>query len=201
MGASTRSPEVAVVLAGGKSSRLGRDKAAVVLDGQALLARAAGLAGRFCPTVAVSGRDPSALVPGLPWFLDETPGLGPMGGIVTALERYRTPCLVLSCDLPLLDKATVETLLAAWREKPQDAVMTTFLQVETGFIEALVSVYEPEAANVLRRANEEGCRKLSRAIPESLRHHVPYSVRDALPFFNVNTPDDLERIRRSNFGD
>ena len=117
-----------------------------------------------------------------------------MGGIITALERYRKPCLVLSCDLPLLDEATVERLLAAWRARPAGTVLTTFKQAETGFIESLVAVYEPEAAPVLRQAKEEGCRKLSRAIPAALRHCVIYSVRDGRPFFNVNTPADLAEI-------
>ena len=51
-----------------------------------------------------------------------------------------------------------------------------------------------EAAPVLRLAKEEGCRKLSRAIPAALRHCVIYSVRDGRPFFNVNTPADLAEI-------
>jgi len=194
MDASATSPEVAVVLAGGKSRRLGQDKAAVQVDGLPMLERMVELARRFCPVVAVSGRDPSPLVNGLTWFLDLEPGLGPMGGIITALDRYQKPCLVLSCDLPLLDEATVERLLAAWRTRPANTVLTTFEQAETGFIEALVAIYEPEAAAVLLRAKEEGCRKLSRAIPAALRHCVIYSVRDRRPFFNVNTPSDLAEV-------
>ena len=194
MPASATSPDTAVILAGGKSLRLGRDKAAVEIEGQPMLARMVALASRFCPTVAISGRDPAPLVTGVPWFLDEAPGLGPMGGIITALERFRTPCLVLSCDLPLLDAGTLETLLEALRVRPVHAVLTTFEQTETGFIEALVSVYEPEAAALLRRANEEGCRKLSRAIPAACRHCVPYSVKESRPFFNVNTPAELAEI-------
>lgn len=159
-----------------------------------MLARMVELAGRFCPVVAVAGRDPGPLVPAVPWFLDAEPGLGPMGGIITALERFRTPCLVLSCDLPRLGAPTLKKLLEAWRCKPAGAVMTTFEQAETGFIEALVAVYEPEASALLRRANEEGCRKLSRAIPAALRHCVVYRVKDGAPFFNVNTPDDLAEI-------
>jgi molybdopterin-guanine dinucleotide biosynthesis protein A len=191
-------PEVAVVLAGGKSSRLGQDKAALCIDGKPMLARMIELAGRFCPVVAVSGRDPSAVAPGVPpdvpWFLDEDPGHGPIGGILTALTRFGAPCLVLSCDLPLLDEATLEALLDAWRNRPAHAVMTTFEQAETGFIEALVAVYEPQAAPILRAAMKEGCRKLSRAIPAALRHSVVYSVADGGAFFNVNTPADLAQI-------
>jgi len=126
MDESATSPDVAVILAGGKSRRLGQDKAAVQVDGLPMLARMVALARRFCPVVAVSGRDPSALAPGLTWFLDQESGIGPMGGIITALERYQKPCLVLSCDLPLLDESTVERLLEAWRARPSWAVMTTF---------------------------------------------------------------------------
>lgn len=194
MGASPKAPDAAVVLAGGRSSRMGRDKAAITLGGAPMLLRMVALARRFCPVVAVSGRDPSALVPDVPWFPDQTPGLGPIGGILTALERFGAPCLVLSCDLPLLDEATLARLLAAWRDRAPGSVMTTFLQQETGFIEALVSVYEPEAAPLLREALAEGCRKLSRAISPKRRHCVEYSVKDARPFYNVNTPEELARL-------
>jgi molybdopterin-guanine dinucleotide biosynthesis protein A len=194
MDASATTPEVAVILAGGKSRRLGQDKAAVQVDGLPMLKRMVDLARRFCPVVAVSGRDPSPLANGVAWFLDHEPGIGPMGGIITALERYQKPCLVLSCDLPLLDESTLEKLLIAWRTRPTSAVLTTFEQAETGFIESLVAVYQPEAAAILRHAKEEGCRKLSRAIPAALRHCVVYSVRDGRPFFNVNTPADLAEI-------
>jgi len=190
-----RGPEAAIVLAGGKSRRLGRDKAAVAVGGTPLLARMVSLARLFCPTVAVAGRDPSPLVGDAPWFLDEIPGLGPMGGIITALERYKCPLLVLSCDLPKLDEKTLETLMDAWRLKPGHAVMTTFLQQDTGYIEALVSVYEPQAAPLLKDAAREGCLKLSRAVPPGLRHHVPYIPDPSGPFFNVNTQEDLSRLR------
>ncbi|GFK95662.1 putative molybdenum cofactor guanylyltransferase [Fundidesulfovibrio magnetotacticus] len=187
-------PPAAVILAGGQSRRLGRDKAAVLMEGRTLLERAVALAGNFCAEVAVSGRDPGPL-PGVScWFLDERPGNGPMGGILTALERFRAPCLVLSCDLPFLDRSTLGTLLAAWRTRPPHALMTTFAQIETDYIEALVSVYEPGAADVMRRALDQGQRKLSRAFPPALRHDVPYTVANARPFFNVNTPEELRQV-------
>lgn len=198
MGASGTAPEnapgVAVVLAGGQSRRLGRDKAAVLVDGRPLLERMTGLAGRLCPVVAVSGRDPGPLSGVADWFLDDMPGNGPIGGILTALERYGVSCLVLSCDLPFLDQATLETLLAAWRAKPAHCVLTTFEQIETGYIESLVGVYEPGAAPILREALENGVRKLSRTIPANLRHTVRYRVRDSRPFFNVNTPAELRQV-------
>ena len=165
------------------------------MDGQPLLARMSVLARRFCSQVVVCGRDPGHLSPGLPWFLDDTPGLGPLGGIITTLKRINASCLMLSCDLPHLDAATVEKLLDAWRTRPPGTMLTTFLQQETGFIEALVAVWEPQALPLLLAANEKGCRKLSRTIPAALTHCVPYSLQDAHPFFNVNTPEDLDKMR------
>ena len=58
MDASATAPDTAVILAGGKSLRLGQDKAAVRVEGLPMLARMVELARRFCPVVAVSGRDP-----------------------------------------------------------------------------------------------------------------------------------------------
>jgi molybdopterin-guanine dinucleotide biosynthesis protein A len=186
----------AMVLAGGKSRRLGRDKVCESVGGQSMLARTAALAGRFCRQVWVSGRDPATLGLDLPWMPDDEPGLGPMGGIVTCLRRLGTPLLVLACDLPLLREDVVRALLTAREERPAAAVMTTFLQQETGFIESLVAVYEPEALPLLKAAAGRRELKLSQAVPPERRHHIPYGPERAEVFFNVNYPADLQRLRR-----
>lgn len=190
-------PQWAVILAGGKSLRLGQDKAALDVDGKPLLARMVELAERCCANVCVSGRDPAPFGIQVPWCADQTQGLGPIGGIMTALERFATPCLVLSCDLPFLNGSTLRRLLEAWRTKPPHAAMTTFEQAETGFIEALVAVYEPSALPILRTAAANGCFKLSRAIPRELRHCVIYTAEENHPFFNLNTPCELETLQKT----
>ncbi len=190
-------PEWAVILAGGKSLRLGQDKAALIMGDKTLLARIAELAGQFCPNLCVSGRDPAPLGVMATWCPDQTQGLGPIGGIMTALERFAAPCLVLSCDLPFLDGPTLMRLLAAWRDKPPHAVMTTFEQAETGFIEALVAVYEPTALPVLKSAVANGCYKLSRAIPKELRYCHVYTEGENQPFFNLNTPCELQTLQKA----
>jgi len=186
-------PVAGVVLAGGKSSRLGLDKAEVLFRGVNLLDRAVAVVQSVVSEVWIAGRCPVGWVG--PWLQDEQPGLGPLGGILTALRAIRKPLLVISCDLPLLGPATLEQLLATRREQLTDQVMTTFWQKETGFIEALVAVYEPEAEPLLEAARANGIYKLSRAIPFEKRLHIPYSQVDALPFFNVNYPADLALLR------
>ncbi|EGY26412.1 molybdopterin-guanine dinucleotide biosynthesis A-like protein [Desulfovibrio sp. A2] len=197
---------VGVVLAGGLSTRLGQDKTRLHLHGEAapdMLARTAALlrsvtgevwiscrGGRPCP-VATTGVDG-------PYYRlnDEVEGMGPFGGVITALRVAQGPVLVLSCDLPFMERAVLERLLARRAVRRPGTVMTTFRQTETGFIESLVAVYEFEALPLFRQALEDGERKLSRVVPPDLREHIPYSVQDALPFFNINYPADLEMARR-----
>lgn len=204
MSAPARETLTGLVLAGGRSTRLGQDKVVLPLNGQSLLARTAGLAARFCPRVVVSGRDPAELGadlgPGLgqtlDWLPDDEPGHGPMGGILTGLTHLGGPLLVLACDLPLLDEATVARLVEHRGSRPPGTVITTFLQSATGFIEPLVAVYEDLARPHLAAALAAGERKLARALPEAARHLIPYGPEEAHVFFNVNYPADLAVLSR-----
>ncbi len=187
-----------IIMAGGLSRRLGRDKVRLAVHGEGMpdmLERTGQLLARHTDDVLVSartGRDagPYRLIP------DLVEGLGPFGGIYSVLHATREPLLVLSCDLPFMDDATLETLLQARAARPPHALMTTFLQEETGFIEALVAVYEPACLPYFEAARAEDERKLSRVIPPALRAQVPYGAAEALPFFNVNYPADFELARR-----
>ena len=197
MNGPARGP-LGVVLAGGKSSRMGRDKAWLTFFGQPMLCLVADVLARVTGEILVSGRDPAVFGLDAPWLADEAAGLGPAGAVLTVLAASRRPCLVVSCDLPFLDEACLVRLLDAWTRRPDGALMTTYRIVETGYIESLVAVYQPEGEVLLRRSLARGERRLSAIFPEGLRHHVDYSRGDgpvARAFFNVNSPPDLERAR------
>jgi molybdenum cofactor guanylyltransferase len=187
-----------LVLAGGKSSRMGRDKAGLTFFGQPLLCRVADVLSRVTGDVFVSGRDPAVFGLDLPWLPDEIPGQGPAGGVLTVLAAVHRPCLVVSCDLPFLDEGTLRRLVAAWRGRAGHVLMTTYRIVETGYLECLVSVYEPEAVPLMREHLARGERRLSAMFPEDRRVDLEYSCADASlarAFFNINAPPDLMRAR------
>ena len=93
---STRQDLTGFILAGGKSSRMGRDKALLDWHGRTLLEHMVDLISSVTNNVHVVGRDP------LP---DRLPGRGPLAGIATALEISGTDTnLVVAVDLPLLTK-------------------------------------------------------------------------------------------------
>ncbi len=191
---------IGVVLAGGRSTRLGQDKVRLRLpgDGRDMLARTVDLLAARTDGVVVSCRRSSAIAEsgGLRVIPDDEDGLGPLGGVQSALRALREPILVLSCDLPFMDEATLRRLLVARNARPAEAVLTTFQQVETGYIEALVAVYEPACLPFFEEARSKGLRQLNLVIPEAFQARISYTRAEARPFFNINFPADLERARR-----
>ena len=173
-----------IVMAGGLSSRMGRNKLRLSIhgDGKDMLERTVELLGGFTDDVFVSCRAPE--------------DAAPFGGVYSALRRLQKPVLVLSCDLPFMDGPTLRRLLDAREARLPGTIMTTYQQEETGFIEALVAVYEPACLPWFDAAWKQGIRKFSVVIPEELRTHVPYARSEALPFFNINYPADFEIARR-----
>ena len=183
---------IGVVLAGGRSTRLGQDKVRLRLpgDGRDMLARTADLLAACTDGVVISCRAPDAgeetlALPGIRSIPDAESGLGPLGGVWSALRELRQPILVLSCDLPFARGA-----------RPPETLMTTFQQAETGFIEALVSIYEPACLPFFEEARARNLRQLNLVIPEKLQSRVVYTRAEALPFFNINFPGELEQARR-----
>ena len=193
---------IGVVLAGGRSTRLGQDKVRLRLpgDGRDMLARTADLLAACTDGVVISCRAPDAgeetlALPGIRSIPDAEPGLGPLGGVWSALRELRQPILVLSCDLPFMDMPTLRRLIDARGARPPEALMTTFQQAETGFIEALVSIYEPACLPFFEEARARNLRQLNLVIPEKLHSRVVYTRAEALPFFNINFPGELEQAK------
>lgn len=107
-------PYDGIVLAGGGSTRLGRDKTRVDVGGRTALDRVLA-ALRGATEVIVVGRRRPVHAPGMPlqWSSEDPPGGGPAAGVVAALPLVHRPwVVVLAGDLPLVSTATVERLLA-----------------------------------------------------------------------------------------
>ncbi|HEY5153329.1 MAG TPA: molybdenum cofactor guanylyltransferase, partial [Acidimicrobiales bacterium] len=116
-----------VVLAGGRSSRMGTDKALLVVDvdGRPLVSRAAqALADAGAGEVLVIGGDAPALgALGLDARPDDHPGEGPLGAILTALRLAGEDLvMVLACDMPAIDAASVRAIVGALAAAPEALV-------------------------------------------------------------------------------
>jgi molybdopterin-guanine dinucleotide biosynthesis protein A len=153
---SAAAPLYGLVLGGGRSERMGTDKAALAYHGQPQTRRGLDLLAPFCAQAFVSCRAEQSREPafaGLPQIHDTFLGLGPMGGILSALRAHPGAAfLVIACDLPFLDGATLEAL-AKGRDPLRAA--TAFAGPQDGLPEPLCAIYEPRAyARALQLAGQ-----------------------------------------------
>lgn len=186
----------AVILAGGKSSRMGRDKAWLEFAGQSLLARQIALARELgAGETFVSGRpgvDYAAL--GCPVLHDPVPDCGPLSGIAAALAATRPPLLlVLAVDMPYLDVEFLKRLYAHGR----DGLGAVPKLGE--IIEPLAAFY-PKAAESLMRPllatlppdHPPGAKRFAqRCVAAGLARFVALSPAEAGRFQSWNSPGDL----------
>lgn len=107
-----------VVLAGGKSSRFGSNKALSLYDGKSFLKHIIELIQPYTKEVVVAGFYPEYEDIGIPVLEDKTENIGPLGGIYTALTYCTTPwILVLTCDMPLLTEEIIKEMMAIAKDQ------------------------------------------------------------------------------------
>src|SRR5688572_24840960 len=111
-------PLLGAVLAGGQSVRFGRPKWCEPVGGVPMALRAAAALAPHASVVVLVAPPPFPAALGLEVIPDEAGGGGPLAGLVAALtrahERGASGCLVLACDLPLVDADLVGALVEAW---------------------------------------------------------------------------------------
>jgi len=188
----------AFVLAGGASTRMGRDKALLELAGEPMLARAVRLAEPHVASVAIVAPAQRYAGLGLPVLPDRWSGAGPLGGIATALGATTADWnLVLSCDLPYLSSEWLAWLIPRALSSPAHAVMPESRRGP----EPLAAIYHRACAEALTAAVKRGVRRVTEGLSEILTERVCAAEWQALDssgrlFDNMNTPEDYEEARR-----
>ena len=184
-----RAPLHGLLLAGGRSTRMGRDKATLAYHGRSQLETAWALLAPRVTSCFVSVRPDQVGDPPRarhPQIVDGPEGAGPAAGIVAAQRAHpQAAWLVLACDLPFLDAGTLDALLAA---RDPDKLATAFRSAHDSLPEPLCAVYEPAAGPHFSRYIAEG-----RSCPRKflLTHDVriiDLPRADALD--NVNSADE-----------
>jgi molybdenum cofactor guanylyltransferase len=184
----------AFVLAGGKSTRMGSDKAFMQLGCQTLLARALAAAATVANQVCIVG-DPQQFLPFGRVVQDVVPGRGPLGGIHAALRESGTDLnLMLAVDLPFVESRFLAYLIAS---ACQCAAVVTVPRGKDGW-QPLCAVYRQEFAVLAERALQKGKNRIdalfsqveTRAISEEESVRMGFSAR---MFRNLNTPAEWQK--------
>jgi molybdopterin-guanine dinucleotide biosynthesis protein A len=200
----------AFILAGGRSSRMGRDKAWLGLAGVPLVLRIARAVEPLVSSVTVIGHGASDAgrfeILGLAAIPDRLPAraasgessCGPLGGIVTALNATRCSWnLVLACDLPYITTAWLQWLLGRGSATEGTGAQAVVPE-RTGSVEPLAAVYRKECAQALAAALGRGVRKVSEALDDLRVARIPEAEWRALDpegnvLANMNTPEEYAR--------
>ena len=174
------------MLVGGRSSRMGRDKALLPYRGGLLVefvARAVKLAAGSAALVGSPGRIGPLGYPILP---DIYPGEGPLGGILSVLQHNPADwSLIVACDMPEISAGFLSGLLDAAEREDADALIPAG---PSGLLEPLCAVYHRRSREALYQAFSGGIRKVTAAFT-GMRIAV-FPVPELAPFQNVNTPED-----------
>ena len=184
------------VLAGGKSSRMGQDKALMRLGGKLLVQRAAEILRPFVREVtllAPAGRYRNL---GLSMVADKWPDQGPLAAVCTGLLSSSAEwSIFLACDLPLVSRKFFQLLVQRVRTTRSDAVVP---RTEDGW-QPLSAAYHSRCRLAFARALQEGRRSIIGLFDEVrveaiTRDEMVSAGLSKVELVNVNTPEDWARI-------
>ena len=188
---SMSAPLFGLILAGGASTRMQRDKATLAYhDGQTQLQWTYDLVSQVCDATFVSVRPDQRDEPAraaFPQIVDLQPGSGPIAGISAALAQHRKAAwLVVACDLPFLTTQTLQYLIAA---RDHTRIATAFRSAHDSLPEPLCAIWEPAAREPLRAHLDAGkqCPRKFLINADTLLIDLP----DARSLDNVNTVSDF----------
>ena len=185
-----------LVLAGGRSSRMREDKAALTYRRRPQLELAFEMLAPFVSRAWVSVRadqrdDP--LRAGFPQIVDGPDVEGPIAGIIAAQAAHpQAAWLVVACDLPMLESTTLSELIAG---RDMKRLATAFRSTSDGLPEPLCAIYEPASREAILRFVAGGVSCPRKFL---MRHDVallaPTSPR---ALANANTPEELAAARQA----
>jgi len=185
----------AYLLAGGKSSRMGTNKAFLDFAGQTLLARGLDVLKAACGSVTIVG-DPATFAAFGPVVEDVFPGCGPLGGIHAALSRSSAEFnAVLAVDMPFMSAELVSFLFdAAEAAAEEGGAIVTVPRIRTGF-QPLCAIYRRDFTDTAEQALRAGKYKVDatfahvplRIVEQPELEAVGFSEKN---FLNINSPED-----------
>ena len=183
-----------IVLAGGKSSRMGRDKSKMILNGKTLIEYSIDALKPICDKVVISSNNNTYDYTGCEVWPDELPDGSPMIGIYSCLKRSSTEYnIIFSCDMPLISTSLLGYLLSY----SNDFDITVPIH-GNNLVEPLCGIYKRNCLPVLKSFIDKGNYRLNECI-RSVSHRL-VAIDYKTPAFsgnlfsNINTQDDFRNL-------
>jgi molybdopterin-guanine dinucleotide biosynthesis protein A len=188
-------PLYGLVLAGGKSRRMQRDKAFLQYHTRPQYQHTFQLLQEVCPQVYLSCRPEQVTVfqklsPEISLIPDRYEDVGPMAALLSAFREHEVAWLTLACDMPLMDVPTLQHLL---HKRDPSATATTYQLTGNNFPETMCTIWEPTAYSLLQEAFQAQQYSLTRLLKQQNVRLLEPTEADALK--NINTPEAYAEVR------
>lgn len=180
------------ILAGGKSSRMGTDKALLSVQEEPMLKRMIRLLEPFCQSIAISGNNPGYSDFNIEMVADIYTGCGPISGIISSLKHSSTEWnLLVSVDVPFMNETFIAHLISHIGN--YDCIIPR----HDGGIEPLMGLYNKKIMPVVEEMINQGDYKLMRLLSKLNVQYV--NCNDMIKqfprlFVNINFPGDYNSI-------
>jgi molybdopterin-guanine dinucleotide biosynthesis protein A len=193
------SPIYGLLLAGGQSSRMGRDKASMIIRGDGLTQarRALGLLESLCERTYISLREGQSAPQGgegVPVLRDSGDAKGPLCGILAAFREVPAAAwLVMACDLPFVTPEVLARLVECHREQPGQPFVA-YADSHDGLPEPLCAIYGPAALPILQKHAARGNFSPRRIMIEEHIVFLDLPAGSAASLSNINAPQDIAAL-------
>ena len=182
-----------LILAGGHSRRMGRDKGLLEFHGKPQIEYVNDLLQKHCLEVFLSKRVDQKLYKSISFINDsnEFSNQGPLGGILSAMKAYPDAnWLVLACDLPFITEETIQTIL---EHRDSKKIATAFISTQDQLPEPLCALWEGHAYDFILKLFNEGIHCPRKILIKGNSHLIKQKNPRWLD--NINTPQEFEQVK------
>ena len=181
---------VGIILAGGKSRRMGKDKSLLEFEGKTLLQRIIDEQNMLLNKVFVIGKGTDNFENATGVY-DQVENIGPIGGLFTAMSEIKADWYLISpCDMPFLNHTDLKVILDECRKEEYEAIIA---ESEKG-IEPLVAVYSSKIFPLMKKNIEKENYAIRALFKQIKKRFMKFNeqIFEKDIFFNINYPDDYK---------
>ena len=183
-----------IILAGGKSKRMGTDKGLVILNNKPFIEHIISVLEALVSNIIIVSDSKNYDSFGLNRIDDEIKDAGPLAGVYSGLKTSKnTYNLVLSCDIPLINKILLKQLIC------NNEADVDIIQVESqGQSMPLIALYKKQCEPIFYKLLSTGERRLRFAVNSCKVKTILLDASSAIFTTNINSPEQLKQISNDN---
>ncbi len=182
---------VGLVLMGGMSQRMGKDKSQLKYQNKKLYQLAAEKLSQMtqCVCLSINEKQSEKYTFEWPTILDKWADQGPLSGVISAFEKIQKPIFLVACDMPLVSVEDLQLLIDHYKSQP---TLTMYINPKSKTAEPLISIWDESSLNQVTEYFGSGGRSFKGFV--ATHPHNGIIHQNEKIFNNINHPEDYLKI-------